>query len=114
MARLRSPEGCPWDREQTHLSIRRNLEEECGELLEAIDSGQDAAMREELGDVLLQVVFHARIAEEENRFDIGDVLNGLCEKLIKRHPHVFGEEKAQNSEEALRFWNQAKATQASE
>jgi tetrapyrrole methylase family protein/MazG family protein len=108
MARLRSPEGCPWDREQTHLSIRKNLEEECGELLEAIDAGDDAMMCEELGDVLLQVVFHACIAEEEGRFTIGDVLETLCNKLITRHPHVFGEATAQNTEEALMFWKSAK------
>jgi tetrapyrrole methylase family protein/MazG family protein len=116
MARLRSPEGCPWDREQTHLSILGNLEEECGELLEAIGTGDDRLMCEELGDVLLQVVFHARIAEEEGRFAIDDVLNGLCEKLIKRHPHVFGSARANNAEEALAFWKQAKleATQASD
>lgn len=105
---LRSPDGCPWDREQTHLSIRSNLEEECGELLEAIDAGSDTMMCEELGDVLLQVVFHARIAEEENRFTINSVIDGLCEKLIRRHPHVFGEHKAKNSEEALSFWIEAK------
>jgi len=112
MARLRSPEGCPWDREQTHLSIRENLGEECGELLEAIDAGDDAMMREELGDVLLQVVFHARIAEEEGRFTVDDVLEGLCEKLIRRHPHVFGGARAENTEEALRFWKEAKAREA--
>ncbi|MDR0293368.1 MAG: nucleotide pyrophosphohydrolase [Oscillospiraceae bacterium] len=109
MALLRSPEGCPWDRGQTHLSIRKNLTEECGELLEAIDAGDDAMMREELGDVLLQVVFHARIAEEEGRFTIGDVLGGLCDKLITRHPHVFGGVKADSEEEALAFWQEAKA-----
>jgi MazG family protein len=114
MAKLRSPEGCPWDREQTHLSIRGNLEEECGELLEAIDAADDAMLCEELGDVLLQVVFHARIAEEEGRFTIDDVLNGLCKKLVIRHPHVFGDVKAQNAEEALAFWRKAKATQAGE
>ena len=112
MARLRSPEGCPWDREQTHLSIRKNLEEECGELLEAIDAGDDAMMREELGDVLLQVVFHAQIAQEEGRFTIDDVLQGLFDKLVRRHPHVFGEVRARNTEEALAFWNEAKAREA--
>jgi MazG family protein len=112
MEKLRSPDGCPWDREQTHLSIRGNLEEECGELLEAIDSGNDASLCEELGDVLLQVVFHARIAEEENRFTAEDVLNGLCDKLIRRHPHVFGDGKAAGTEEALAFWNQAKIKEA--
>ncbi len=108
MAKLRSPEGCPWDREQTHLSIRGNLEEECGELLEAIDADSDAMMREELGDVLLQVIFHARIAEEAGRFSINDVLDGLAEKLLRRHPHVFGGQKAGSIEEALTFWKEAK------
>ncbi len=106
---LRSPDGCPWDREQTHLSLRGNLSEECGELIEAIESGHDDAIREELGDVLLQAVFHARIAEEEGRFTINDVLETLCGKLVTRHPHVFGGEKARNTEEALGFWKAAKA-----
>lgn len=119
METLRSPEGCPWDREQTHLSIRKNLTEECGELIEAIDAGDDNMMREELGDVLLQVVFHARIAEEDGRFTITDVLSDLCRKLITRHPHVFGGEKANNTEEALGYWKAAKqkekeATQAND
>jgi tetrapyrrole methylase family protein/MazG family protein len=105
---LRSPEGCPWDSEQTHLSIRKNLEEECGELLEALDADDTAGMREELGDVLLQVVFHSQIAKEAGRFTIDDVLNTLCDKLINRHPHVFGDVKAQSTEEALAFWKAAK------
>jgi tetrapyrrole methylase family protein/MazG family protein len=105
---LRSPEGCPWDREQTHLSIRKNLEEECGELLETIDSDDPDGMREELGDVLLQTVFHAQIASEAGRFTISDVLDTLCNKLITRHPHVFGDAKAKDTEEALAFWKEAK------
>ncbi|MDR1693414.1 MAG: MazG family protein [Oscillospiraceae bacterium] len=113
MAKLRSPEGCPWDREQTHLSIRDNLAEECGELLEAIDAGSDGMMREELGDVLLQVVFHSQIASEEGRFNIDDVLSGLCAKLIRRHPHVFGDVKAANTEEALASWKEAKKREKS-
>ena len=105
---LRSPEGCPWDREQTHTSIRKNLTEECEELLETIDADDADGMREELGDVLLQTVFHAQIAAEAGRFTIDDVLNTLCEKLITRHPHVFGDVKAHNTEEALAFWKAAK------
>ncbi|MET3808582.1 XTP/dITP diphosphohydrolase [Nakamurella sp. UYEF19] len=94
MDRLRSPGGCPWDAEQTHDSLRRYLVEECYELLEAIEDGDDAAIREELGDVLLQVLFHARIAAErgadDGGFDIDDVAGDLADKLIRRHPHVFG------------------------
>ena len=108
MSILRSPEGCPWDREQTHLSIRDNLKEECGELLEAIDANDGDGMREELGDVLLQTVFHAQIAAETGRFTINDVLETLCEKLISRHPHVFGEGKALDAKEAIAFWKEAK------
>jgi len=95
MDRLRSPGGCPWDAEQTHDSLRRYLVEECYELLEALEDGDAAAIREELGDVLLQVLFHARIAAERDRgsggFDIDDVAAGLVDKLVRRHPHVFAE-----------------------
>ncbi|MBN2328668.1 MAG: nucleoside triphosphate pyrophosphohydrolase [Candidatus Omnitrophica bacterium] len=104
MARLRSPDGCPWDKEQTHLSLKKYLIEEAYELLESIDAGEDKAIIEECGDVLLQVVFHARIAEEEGRFNIEDVLTVLCDKLIHRHPHVFGDRDANSAEEVLRNW----------
>jgi len=90
MARLRSPGGCPWDREQTFKSIAPSAIEEAYELAEAIESGDTAALREELGDLLLQVVFHAQMASEQGMFDFNDVASGLAEKLIERHPHVFG------------------------
>lgn len=105
MERLRAPEGCPWDREQTHESLKKYLIEEAYELLEAIDKKNDAAMAEECGDVLLQVVFHAQMASEEGRFDIYDVVELICDKLIRRHPHVFGDRAAHSAEEVLRNWN---------
>jgi tetrapyrrole methylase family protein/MazG family protein len=104
MAKLRSPAGCPWDREQTHEKLKKYLIEEAYELLEAIDDQDDLAMAEESGDVLLQVVFHAQLAEEENRFNIEDVLNAINEKLIRRHPHVFGDRAAKTADEVLRNW----------
>ena len=108
MALLRSPEGCPWDREQTHDSIRRNFIEEVYEAADAIDRRDDANLREELGDVLLQVVFHARIAQEGGRFDLSDVIDEVCKKLVRRHPHIFGGTAANTSEEALKNWDQIK------
>src|SRR5690625_2243777 len=112
MARLRSPEGCPWDREQTHQSLARCLVEETAELLEAIDRDDKRNMREELGDVLLQVVFHARIAEESGDFSFEEVAAEINEKLIRRHPHVFGSATAKDSEEVYRQWDQIKAVEA--
>jgi len=90
MELLRAPEGCPWDREQTHQSIRRNMLEEAYEVAEAIDNRDTANLKEELGDVLLQVVFHSRMAQEEGLFTFDDVVDGICKKLVFRHPHVFG------------------------
>lgn len=106
---LRSPNGCPWDREQTHRSIRKNLIEETYELLDAIDAMDIDNMIEELGDVFLQVLFHSEIAEEEGYFNIYDVIEQLNLKLLRRHPHVFGNESAQGAEEALDFWNKTKS-----
>jgi len=106
---LRSPKGCPWDREQTHRSIRKNLIEETYELLDAIDAMDIDNMIEELGDVFLQVLFHSRIAEEEGYFNIYDVIEQLNLKLVRRHPHVFGDDAAQGAEEALDFWNKMKS-----
>lgn len=106
---LRSPEGCPWDREQTHASLRKHLIEETYEVLEAIDDDDPEAMCEELGDLLLQVMLHAQIEEETGTFTVWDVIAGLNEKLIRRHPHVFGERKADNADEALRTWQSIKA-----
>jgi len=106
---LRSPEGCPWDREQTHKSLRKHLIEEAYEVLEAIDDDDPDAMREELGDLLLQVMLHAQMEEETGTFNVWDVVAGLNEKLIRRHPHVFGEVKAANADEALKTWQAMKA-----
>lgn len=105
---LRAPGGCPWDREQTHESIRSNLLEETHEALEAMDNHDAAALCEELGDVLLQVVFHARIAEDEGTFAFADVVDGICRKLVVRHPHVFGEVTADSSDEVLQNWDAIK------
>ncbi|MBI2873874.1 MAG: nucleoside triphosphate pyrophosphohydrolase [Firmicutes bacterium] len=108
MARLRGEDGCPWDREQTPRSLRPYLLEESYEVLEALEDGNRHKVCEELGDLLLQIVFHARLAEEEGRFTIEDVVRGINEKLIRRHPHVFGEVKAENSAEVLRNWEEIK------
>lgn len=105
---LRSPEGCPWDREQTHESIRMNFLEEVYETVDAIDRDDLAAMREELGDVLFQVAFHARIAEEKGRFDLEDICDEICRKMIVRHPHVFGEQVFTSDGKALRDWEAIK------
>lgn len=111
MKALRSPEGCPWDREQTHRSIRTSLIEEAHETIEAIDNGDDAGLCEELGDVLLQVVFHAEMAAEDGRFSYDDVVDGICKKLVVRHPHVFGEVKADNAADVLKTWDAIKRRQ---
>jgi len=105
---LRSEGGCPWDREQTHESIRSDFLEETCEVLEAIDLKDTDLLREELGDVLLQVVFHSRIEEEQNRFTFDEVCDEVCKKLIVRHPHVFGEVKADTSDEVLKNWDSIK------
>ncbi|MBI2192153.1 MAG: nucleoside triphosphate pyrophosphohydrolase [Planctomycetes bacterium] len=109
MARLRSPAGCPWDRQQTHESLKRYLLEETYELLEAIDEGEPGAICDELGDVFLQLVFHAQIASEGGQFDVGDSLGRICKKLRHRHPHVFGEEKAETPDDVTVIWQRQKA-----
>ncbi len=109
MDKLRGPDGCPWDREQTHRSIKKDLIEECYELAEAIDLGDDEMLREELGDLLLQVVFHAQIAREQGRFDFEAVAKEIGEKLIRRHPHVFGEVTLDDSAAVLKQWDEIKA-----
>jgi tetrapyrrole methylase family protein/MazG family protein len=114
MARLRGPGGCPWDAEQTHKTLARHLLEETYELLDAIDSGDDEAMRDELGDVLLQVVFHAQMASEESRWDIDDVAQGLVDKLVHRHPHVFADATVSGSDEVLVNWERLKADERGE
>lgn len=108
-ARLRAPNGCPWDIEQTHLSLRTYLIEEAYEVLEALESGDDAKFAEELGDLLLQVVFHAQIAAEQGRFTAADVAREIHQKMVRRHPHVFGEKSARNAAEVLKNWEQIKA-----
>ncbi len=108
VARLRAPDGCPWDREQTHESLRAALVEECYEAIEAIDRSDDANLREELGDLLLHVVMHAHMAGERQAFTFEEVVDGVCEKLIRRHPHVFGGANASDSTEVLRQWEQIK------
>ena len=112
--RLRGPGGCPWDREQTHSSLGRYAVEEVYELLEAIAAGNPAAICEELGDVLLQVVFHAQIAADEGTFDIDDVAGGIAEKLVRRHPHVFGDTEVADAGEVMRNWDQLKADEKPE
>lgn len=105
---LRSPDGCPWDREQTHKSLRENLLQETYEALDAIDKGDDDNLKEELGDVLLQVVLHSQIASEENKFTIDDVAKTINEKLIRRHPHVFSGTKVKDSNEVMVNWEKIK------
>jgi len=108
MARLRGPDGCPWDREQTHQSIRHNLIEECYEAIDALDEKKMDAFRDELGDLLLQVVFHAQMASEDGKFDFDAVAKSISDKLVHRHPHVFGKAKASNSAEVLQQWEAIK------
>jgi tetrapyrrole methylase family protein / MazG family protein len=108
-ARLRAPNGCPWDREQTHQSLRTYLIEEAYEVLEALESGNDAKFAEEMGDLLLQIVFHSQIAREEGRFTVAEVIREIHDKMIRRHPHVFGKTHAKDSAEVLRNWEQIKA-----
>ena len=101
---LRSENGCPWDREQTHESLRQNLIEESYEVVESIDNQDMANLREELGDVLLQIVFHSLIAEEEKAFTMEEVIEEISEKMVRRHPHVFADVSAETSEEVLKNW----------
>lgn len=107
-ARLREPDGCPWDREQTHASLRTYLIEEAYEVLEALESGNDRKFAEEMGDLLLQIVFHSQIAKEEGRFTVADVIREVHDKMVRRHPHVFGEKRAKDSAEVLKNWEQIK------
>jgi MazG family protein len=104
MSRLRSPTGCPWDREQNHSTLRTYLIEEAYEVLDALDSTDDKKFAEELGDLLLQVLFHAQIAHEENRFNISDVIREIHDKMVRRHPHVFGKASAKTAADVLRNW----------
>ncbi|MFC1915668.1 nucleoside triphosphate pyrophosphohydrolase [Chloroflexota bacterium] len=108
IARLRGPGGCPWDREQTHASLREGLLEECYEVLEALDEGDVKKLGEELGDLLMQAVFHAQIATEAGEFELGDVIRGISTKLIQRHPHVFDSRKVKDAGEVLINWEALK------
>lgn len=109
VAKLRAPDGCPWDREQTHTSLRPNMLEEAYEAVDAIDENDMAHLREELGDVLLQVLLHSQIASESNEFTLDDVAKELKEKLIHRHPHVFGTAKINNADDVLKTWDKLKS-----
>ncbi|MCL2628019.1 MAG: hypothetical protein FWD44_04885 [Oscillospiraceae bacterium] len=108
MKYLRSEQGCAWDREQTHKSIRDNLIEEANETASSIDEGNTEELLEELGDLLMQVVFHADIAEDDGNFNFDNVINATCKKLIRRHPHVFGNMIAISGEQAISFWEDIK------
>jgi tetrapyrrole methylase family protein/MazG family protein len=108
-ARLRAVNGCPWDREQTHASLRTYLIEEAYEVLDALESGDDGKFAEELGDLLLQIVFHSQIAREEGRFTVADVIRNVHEKMVRRHPHVFGEKDAKDAAEVLKNWEKIKS-----
>ena len=114
IARLRAPGGCPWDREQTHASLRANLLSECYEVLEALDSGDADKLCEELGDLLLQIVLHAQIAKDEADFEIGDVIQSISEKLVRRHPHIFGSVKVKDSTEVMHNWEDIKRNEREE
>ena len=108
IARLRAPDGCPWDRKQTHTSLRENLLAECYEVLEALDEGDSEGLRDELGDLLMQIVLHAQIASETGEFELGDVIRGINAKLIHRHPHIFGSKKVKDAEEVALNWEALK------
>ena len=114
ISRLRAPGGCPWDREQTHESLKPMMLEEAYEVVEAIDEGNDEEFVGELGDLLLQVVFHSQIATEQDRFTVVDVIDRVSSKMIRRHPHVFGEDKAETSGEVLRNWEALKEAELRE
>lgn len=109
MQRLLAPDGCPWDREQSHESLRKYVLEEACEVMDAIDEGSAEGLREELGDLLLQIVFHAELARAEGKFAIDDVIDGIVEKMVRRHPHVFGDAVVKDSEEVLQNWEVIKA-----
>ncbi|MCK6458547.1 MAG: hypothetical protein L6Q95_01470 [Planctomycetes bacterium] len=109
MARLRGPGGCPWDREQTMKDLARYIREEADEVAKAVEEGDPAHVREELGDLLFNVIHAARITEESGAFDIGKVIEGARDKIVRRHPHVFGDAKATTTEEVLAHWERVKA-----
>jgi len=108
MARLRGPKGCPWDKEQTYKNINPYMLEEVHEVMESIDQNDMDGLREELGDLLLHIVFHAQMATEDKHFEIFDVIHGICEKLTYRHPHVFGDRKVKDSDDVIQKWEELK------
>ncbi len=114
IATLRAPDGCPWDRKQTHKSLRENLLSECYEVLEALDEGDSDKLRDELGDLLMQIVLHGQIAAEAGEFEIGDVVKNINTKLIHRHPHVFGSRKVKDAEEVIHNWEGLKKEEREE
>ena len=114
IAELRSDHGCPWDREQTYESLKKCLADETQEVFEAVDRHDTENLCEELGDVLLQVMLNSQIAKEERAFTIDDVIDGLCQKMVRRHPHVFGDAKVNTTEEGLALWNEIKAQEKAE
>jgi tetrapyrrole methylase family protein/MazG family protein len=114
MRRLRGPGGCPWDAEQTHGSLRRYLIEEAYEVIEAIDKNDPELLKEELGDLLLQPIFHAAIAEEQGEFSMGEVIETICDKLVRRHPHVFGDQVVKSAEEQVENWERIKKREKGE
>ncbi len=114
IARLRAPGGCPWDREQTHTSLRENLLSECYEVLEALDEGDNAKLCEELGDLLLQIVLHAQIGADNNEFKIDDVVQSISSKIVRRHPHIFGSRKVKDAAEVMHNWEQLKKEEREE
>ncbi len=114
IATLRAPDGCPWDRKQTHSSLRGNLLSECYEVLEALDEGDAEKLRAELGDLLMQIVLQAQIAREAGEFELGEVIEGISQKLIHRHPHVFGTKKVKDAEEVMHNWEELKKEEREE
>ena len=114
IAELRSDHGCPWDREQTYESLKKCLADETQEVFEAVDRHDTENLCEELGDVLLQVMLNSQIAKEEGAFTIDDVIDGLCQKMVRRHPHVFGDAKVSSTEEGLALWNAIKEQEKAE
>ncbi len=108
IAKLRAPDGCPWDRKQTHASLRENLLEECYEVLEALDEGDSGKLCVELGDLLMQIILHAQIAREAGDFELADVIKNINDKLVRRHPHIFGSQKVKDAEEVIHNWEALK------
>jgi len=114
IARLRAPDGCPWDREQTHTTLRGNLLSECYEVMEALDDGDPDKLCEELGDLLLQIALHAQIARDNGEFEIGDVVKSIATKIVRRHPHIFGSTKVKDAEEVMHNWEELKREERQE